>query len=158
MVTLTQAQAARAAGVSRTSIWRAMKDGRISASRADDGSMQVDASELLRVYPKADLEHAVTRSRTAARNSEHRSGDGESSGEISALKSLVDELRADKSRLQTQLDATLTTTAEERMKFLEMLATKDRLLTDQRPTAAPTNANGDGDRRRWWHRLVAAKS
>src|SRR3954468_5733153 len=50
------------------------------------------------------------------------------SGEIRALRDLVEELRADKSRLQFELDRA----SDERSKLLEMVEAKDRLLTDQR--------------------------
>ena len=46
---LTQAEAARAAGVSRTHILRAIKGGKLSAEKLDDGSVRIDGSELLRV-------------------------------------------------------------------------------------------------------------
>ena len=59
---LTQAQAARAAGVSRTTIWRAIKDGQLSFERADGKNVLIDASELLRVYPSANLERIDERS------------------------------------------------------------------------------------------------
>ena len=55
---LTQAEAARAAGVSRTHILRAIKGGKLSAEKLDDGSVRIDGSELLRVWPNADLARA----------------------------------------------------------------------------------------------------
>jgi excisionase family DNA binding protein len=121
---LTQAQAARAAGVSRTTIWRAIKDGQLSYERSDGKNVLIDASELLRVYPEAALEHAHERSRDDASNVHER----EAAGEIRALRELVDELRQDKGRLQTELDRA----AEERGRLLSMLEAKDHLLTDQR--------------------------
>jgi hypothetical protein len=44
-------QAARAAGRSKTTINRAIKTGRLSASRRDDGSYEIDPAELTRAYP-----------------------------------------------------------------------------------------------------------
>src|SRR5947199_5147481 len=52
---LSQGQAARAAGVSRTTIWRAMKDGRLSYDKGPDGSFHIDLSELVRVFPEANM-------------------------------------------------------------------------------------------------------
>ena len=48
-------QAARAAGKSKTTINRAIKSGRLSASRRDDGSYEIDPAELGRAYPEAGL-------------------------------------------------------------------------------------------------------
>src|SRR3954454_17282856 len=51
---LTQAEAARATGVSRTQILRAIKSGRLSSEKLEDGSVRIEVSELLRVWPDAD--------------------------------------------------------------------------------------------------------
>jgi hypothetical protein len=45
------AQAAKAAGKSRPTIARAIKNGKLSAARADDGSYEIDPAELARVFP-----------------------------------------------------------------------------------------------------------
>lgn len=136
---LTQAQASRAARVSRTSIWRAVRDGRLSAERVEDGSLQIDASELLRVYPSADLERvrigstAVTRTRT--RDILHADKD-RNDGELRALTAHLEELKRDKERLVRDLEVA----AKERQQLLSMLEAKDRLLEDKR------------ERKRWWFR------
>lgn len=49
-MTLTLGQAARLAGMSKTTLTRAIKAGRLSASRRDDGSYAIDPAELERVY------------------------------------------------------------------------------------------------------------
>ncbi|MGZ9086744.1 MAG: hypothetical protein ACXW3R_14685 [Rhodoplanes sp.] len=128
---LSQAQAARAARVSRTSIWRAVHDGRLSAERLDDGSLRIDASELLRIYPRADLERLRidrnesmrTGTRDSVRTPTHRI-----EGELRALQVYIDELKRDKERLVRDL----ATAADERRQLLTMLETKDRLLEDAR--------------------------
>lgn len=47
---LTLGQAARLTGTSKTTITRAIKAGRLSATRRDDGSYGIDPAELSRVY------------------------------------------------------------------------------------------------------------
>src|SRR6476646_5871874 len=47
---LTLGQAARLTGTSKTTLTRAIKSGRLSASRLDDGSYRIDPSELARVF------------------------------------------------------------------------------------------------------------
>jgi hypothetical protein len=129
---LSQGQAARAACVSRTTIWRAMKDGRLSFEKVDDGSFRIDASELARVFPDARFEQSDGHARVGHAN-EH---DGRTSNEHSALRELVHELRADKMRLQTELDRA----ADERARLLTMLGQQTeqiKLLTDQRPVPVP---------------------
>lgn len=44
-------EAAHATGLSRPTIFRAIKNGKLSARRLDDKSYRIDASELARVYP-----------------------------------------------------------------------------------------------------------
>ena len=47
----TLGEAARATGKSKPAVSKAIKSGRLSASRADDGSYRIDPAELERVYP-----------------------------------------------------------------------------------------------------------
>ena len=64
----TLGTAAEAAGVSKSTIYRAVKAGRLSAARNDDGEYQIDPAELHRVYEPVAAraeERAVTRDATA---------------------------------------------------------------------------------------------
>jgi hypothetical protein len=47
---LTLGQAARVTGLGKTTLTRAIKAGRLSATRREDGSYAIDPSELSRVY------------------------------------------------------------------------------------------------------------
>lgn len=47
---LSLSQAAKAAGKSKSTINRAIKSGKLSATRHDDGSYSIDASELSRAF------------------------------------------------------------------------------------------------------------
>lgn len=49
------AEAARRAGVERTTLYRKLKKGEISGQSDASGSKYIEASELLRVYPNADV-------------------------------------------------------------------------------------------------------
>jgi hypothetical protein len=48
---LSLSEAAKTAGVSKSTIWRACKAGRVSFIRTDTGEFQIDAAELHRVFP-----------------------------------------------------------------------------------------------------------
>jgi len=50
-VMLSLSEAAIAAGIAKSTIWRAVKGGRISATRTVTGIYQVDPAELFRVFP-----------------------------------------------------------------------------------------------------------
>ena len=56
----TLGQAAKATGKSKPTIQAAIKKGRISAKKGDDGSYEIDPSELHRVYPPISQEEPKT--------------------------------------------------------------------------------------------------
>jgi hypothetical protein len=47
---LTIGQAARAAGRSKSTVWRDIKSGKVSATRNSNGTVSIDPAELARVY------------------------------------------------------------------------------------------------------------
>lgn len=57
MTLLSTNDAARVAGISRRSIQRAIKEGRLSATTDGDGNRVIDTSELIRVY--GELRHVA---------------------------------------------------------------------------------------------------
>jgi hypothetical protein len=166
---LTQAEAARAAGVSRTQILRAIKGGKVSAEKLEDGSVRIDGSELLRVWPDADLKRARNSGNTVKQrhgDSHGNSGNSDSNtvgnSNLQAAvtagdgvsKPLLDEIRASRDRLQTDCDrlrAELDRERSERERLVRVIEEQAaavrsqgeqiRLLTDQR------------GRRPWWRRL-----
>lgn len=63
-MTLSLSAAARQVGKSKTTLTRAIKSGRISATRHEDGSYTIDPAELTRVYglrPVTRPEHGAPR-------------------------------------------------------------------------------------------------
>lgn len=58
---LSLTQAAREAGVSKSTIHRSIKNGRLSATRHDDGTYGISPSELFRAFPRNPSgTHSVT--------------------------------------------------------------------------------------------------
>lgn len=55
---LTLRQAAEKCGKSRSTIHRALKSGKLSGSRDDDGAWSIDPAELARVFPWDEQGHA----------------------------------------------------------------------------------------------------
>jgi len=51
MAAMTLSQAAKASGKSKSTLSRAIKTGRLSATRLDDGNFSIDPAELFRAYP-----------------------------------------------------------------------------------------------------------
>jgi len=135
-------QAAKAAGVSKTSLHRAIQKGRVSATKNEDGSYEIDPSELSRVYPPS-----APADRSATLEAE-QDGTAESGAETAVLRREVALLRervADKESVIEDLRVRLDQSEQERREKDRQLTA---LLTDQRQ-AKP--------KRSWWHWLRAAE-
>ena len=141
------AEAAKRAGVERTTLYRKLKKGEISAHLDPSGNKFIEASELLRVYPKADLSDgaATEVQQWQASGFQQRATDNESKllqrelevrdEKISALEKERDRERRDAQTTIDDLRRRLDQEAEERRRLTLM-------LTDQRehPPKAPQEA------------------
>jgi excisionase family DNA binding protein len=134
-VSYTLGQAAKSVGRSKPTLAKAIKTGRLSAVRADDGSYRIDPAELHRVYPITG-EPAGTMQRSDTPPVETAIP-----GELEGLRNLLterDRLVAEQASeirdLRARLDAS---EAERRATQVQLTA----ILTDQRAIPA----------RRWWH-------
>jgi hypothetical protein len=116
MTTFSIRDAAREAGVSKTSILRAIQSGRMSAPRKDDGGYAIDPAELFRVFPpkgsemgQGDRSGDVDRGQTVPpgrEEADHLSTRFAAlEAEVQALKELVRRLDHDKLDLKTDRDA-----------------------------------------------------
>ena len=126
----TLGQAAKAADVSKTTIQRAIKSGRLSASRQDDGSYIIDPAELHRVFPRAgnadsEMASSVTSNAT---------------GELRVEVEMLRERLAEKDARLADKDATIADLREDRDRWREQAT---RLLPAPQPS----------ERRGWWRRL-----
>ena len=67
MASLSLREAAEQAGTSKSTIWRAIRAGRLSATRTDDGGFAIDPAELFRVFePQRPEERSVGQDATPA--------------------------------------------------------------------------------------------
>jgi hypothetical protein len=116
MTTFSIRDAAREAGVSKTSILRAIQSGRMSAPRKDDGGYAIDPAELFRVFPpqgtgvgQRDRSEDASPGQTVPPSSEtadHLSARFAAlEAEVQALKELVRRLDLDKVDLKSDRDA-----------------------------------------------------
>jgi hypothetical protein len=158
---LSQVQAARAARVSRTTIYRAMKQGRLSAERDEFGNVHIDASELLRVFPGADLQRAHAHAPKDAPDGHAQPRAPLTIEELVNLHAVVEDLRADKLHLRAELERAAAErehvaeerarAAEERTRLLTMLEEKDRQLAEQLQTVKLLT-DARSQRKSWWRR------
>jgi excisionase family DNA binding protein len=101
MSTLRLSEAAEQVGVSKSTLFRAIRAGRLSATRTDDGLFLIDAAELFRVYPAKGQgvaaahveEHAVVHHATVDQIVEARVRTAELEAQVKALREMLDEAR-----------------------------------------------------------------
>jgi len=121
-MTYSLSQAATATGKDRSTIQRAIKNGKISATLNDAGAYQIDPAELHRVFPVVAMPDAppvALQQSATALQWETESENRELRAKVELLREMVDDLRG---RLDKE--------AEERRRLT-------LLLTDQRPPTAP---------------------
>lgn len=141
MTGMTLSQAAKASGKSKSTLSRAIKTGRLSAVRLDDGNFSIDPAELFRAYPakpsNPSYEHLQEQSATPVA--------AELKNRISMLEFLLEKEREAVTRereiaaREREISADLQ---EDRDRWRHQAAS---LLADQRSESARP-----ASRRRWW--------
>lgn len=125
-------EAARLAGVSRSSLHRALKKRRLSCDTDEKGQRWIDASELARTYP--DTFRSVPRN--VPRHTVEQLVE-------TALERELRERLADKDAVIADLRRRLDAEAEERRQFLAILRAIERLLEDHTQAAASAEPSPD---------------
>jgi excisionase family DNA binding protein len=131
-------EAAYATGLSRPTIFRAIKNGKLSARRLDDKSYRIDASELVRVYPLVSKKQDDAPSRNAMRQAETDVTPGASETELALLRLKVQmleeqmaqerELRGQERNAQDRERETFRETVDDLRKRLDDEQSERRIL------------------------------
>jgi excisionase family DNA binding protein len=130
----TLSQAAKACGRGKTTVFRAIKSGRLSAVRDETGgTWLIEESELLRVFPPGTSDSVPWNNTEPARNAERKAWIAELEARVAELQGRITDSRETIADLRRRLDQE----REERRAAQERIAA---LLTNQR--AAP--------QRSWW--------
>lgn len=110
----TLGEAAKATGMSKATISKAIKNGRISASKDETGTFRIDPSELHRVYPPTvSAKHEPHSTTTASEHSndslirELQARLDAAHERIADKESVIDDLREDRDRWRQQATALL---------------------------------------------------
>lgn len=112
--------AAETAGVSRATIWRAIKAGRLSTDTDARGRRVIDSAELLRVFGDATSRATSRRNETAGR---------ETGAATPATLELLEELRRTIARLEADLDRERANST----RLLGVVENQQRLLAAPQP-------------------------
>lgn len=129
----TLAEAAKATGTNKTTILRAIRAGKITGTKDDHGSWQIEPAELHRVYPPAELR--TDAGSDAAQRYAPAMTDA-ADAQIAALRDTAELLRA-------QLDDT----RKDRDAWRDQAQAITRQLADARSSDALKT-------RPWWRRLA----
>ena len=137
MAHLTLREAADAVGASKSTLFRAIRAGRLSATRDNDGNFRVDPAELFRVYEPAISERSAPQRATPqvmtqdapAPDTELKVRCASLQAEVQGLKQMVEELRRSREKWEAQAER----------------------LALAPPTPVTVNMP---ERRPWWRRLA----
>lgn len=131
----TLSQAATATGKNKATVQRAIKGGKISASKNSSGAYEIDPSELHRVFPPA-TQHVAQHQNATTRNNAQRGGkDLENSG-LQRIAELEKELAVTEERkqgIEGQMHHLSETVDDLRKRLDQSEGRVTALLSDQRP-------------------------
>jgi excisionase family DNA binding protein len=154
---ITLGEAARRTGLGKTTVARAIKAGRLSATRTTIGSYEIDPAELARCYPfKAATEASEATDATVAATGPvlwvHRtSATPEATGATAAMEAQIAGLREIGDLLRRQLDEV----REDRERWRSQAEAVQRLITGPKERDRSRSQTEEGpDRRPWWHQLA----
>ncbi len=150
-------EAAAATGVNRSTIYRAWKSGRLSATRTDTGQIEVDPAELFRVFPPIASQQAAHDAApygaTAGGRVDNALHDNALAREVQQLRDALAAMREDRDATRVDRDAwrdLARKEGDERRELAQRLALAAPIAT---PAPAPAAAL-DAPRRSWWRRLA----
>lgn len=118
----TLGEAAKATGKSKTTLHRAIKSGKISATRRDDRSYSIDPSELHRVFPPVTPEQEPEQLQW--NDMEHHHGTDET------LRMQLATIEKERERERQLMQETIADLREDRDRWRQQATS---LLEDKRP-------------------------
>ena len=141
--------AATATGLNRSTILRAIKSGRISATKSELGEWAIEPAELHRLYPPVALAP-----------SRHEAPQRDATGHVAGFEAQVAALREVAALLRTQLEETRQDREQWREQAAHWREQAQRLAlpqpAPQQPTQPAPKPSGSvppvalSSRRRWW--------
>jgi len=138
---LTLTQAGKATGRNRTTILRAVRAGKLSATHDEaTGAWLIEPAELFRLYPPADAHASAPQDDAHLRN-------GHASAEIGELRARLDAAEARISDKDALIAAHERAIEDLRRRLDRADERLTALLTDQRAAAPAAPAS---TRRSWW--------
>lgn len=131
----TLSQAAAATGKNKATVQRAIKGGKISASKNLSGAYEIDPSELHRVFPPT-TQHVAQHPNATERNGAQRRGKDLGNSELQLIAELEKELAVAEERkhgIEGQMRHLSETVDDLRKRLDQSEGRVTALLSDQRP-------------------------
>jgi septal ring factor EnvC (AmiA/AmiB activator) len=131
----TLSQAATATGKNKATVQRAIKSGKISASKNSSGAYEIDPSELHRVFPPA-TQLVAQHPNATIRNKMQQGGKGLENSELQRIAELEKELAVSEERkrgIEGQMHHLSETVDDLRKRLDQSEGRVTALLSDQRP-------------------------
>ena len=140
---LSMGRAAKVAGVSKSTLSRAIKSGKLSASRSEGGGWLIDPAELARVYEgcnPATLDNGVAEGAMAHRATPEaqppqpgfQEGEAVLREQVAALQAQLDLMRERLDESREQMRERVDELREQRDGWQEQARTAQRMLADAR--------------------------
>jgi len=153
MASYTLGMAARATGTAKSTIYRAIKAGRLSGTRTEAGEWSIDPAELARVFPLIVLPGATP----ATPDTTARERDATTDILVASLRATIDALTSERDFLRTTLvneQATHAATQVAHAATQRLLLPAPVKPVKQGATPAGEDATdaGTSRNRSWWHR------
>ena len=135
---LNKYQAAKAAGISRTTLDRHIKEGKISVGKDGTGKIVIDVAELERVYNEVDIDG--TSQNVAGEQNDTSNDNRVVHVELEILREYLDRMENDRERERGQLESVIEDLRKDRDHWRQQATA---LLTDQREKSVePKPVNG----------------
>jgi predicted nucleic acid-binding Zn-ribbon protein len=114
-------QAANAAGVDRSTIYRAIKSGKISAIKDEFGAFDIDPAELHRVFPPVSSDEFHNREKKQNDTGNLSSENSVLLNTVEHLRELMRQIESERDDLRKRLDKTEEERREDKNKFTALL-------------------------------------
>lgn len=139
----TLGEAAKHSGFSKSTLSRAIKSGKLTADRQEDGSFQINAGELQRwIDNNPHRNSSMNQVTTPGATHEVPSQNNDLLAEVEALRKEIDRTNLERDRERGQLEAHIETLRERVERAERKEDQLQALLTDQRPAAPKATKRG----------------
>ncbi len=159
MTQLNLREAAEQAGTSKSSIYRAIKSGRLSAPRTDDGGFAIDPAELFRAFPPGNGPAKQTATSPKMDETDLKQALAVAEANLMSLKDMLDEVKATRDELRQdrddlRKDRDAWKEQAQRLALAAPIAAPAPVPSEPAPASTSTPETSVEPRRSWWKRLA----